>query len=159
MLACLGAEVTLTDLPMTMNLLSQNVRYNEHLFAERGGKAKALPLDWTTNDVMGMQKPDIIVAADVIYRRELMEPLLSCLLQLMWPSTQLWLAHVRRWRSDMDFFKRLVKYCKVRTVYGEPDKEDDNVRRHSSRLPHLEKGKQQIFLITMKDSDLSTKDT
>lgn len=158
-LACLGAEVILTDLPMTMTLLSQNISYNEHLFVEGGGKAKAVPLDWTTNEARGMQKPDFIVAADVIYRRELMEPLLSCLLQLMGPSTELWLAHVRRWRSDMDFFKKLVKYCKVRTVYGRPSNEDDNIRKHPSRLPHLEKGKQQIFVVTMKDSYLTRNDT
>ena len=62
-------------------LLNQNIALNSTSIAASGGSAVAFPLIWGETDCSTLQRiwasPDIVVAADVIYHRELMTPLLS----------------------------------------------------------------------------------
>ena len=62
-------------------LLKSNIALNSTLLKASGGLAVAFPLVWGETDCSKLEqqwaKPDLIVAADVIYHRELMDPLLE----------------------------------------------------------------------------------
>ena len=67
-------------------MLHGNIRQNETVFEESGGFATAFPFVWGQTKVENLeeawQRLDIILAADVIYHRELFDPLLSALSDL-----------------------------------------------------------------------------
>eukprot|EP01043_Picozoa_sp_COSAG02_P018725 COSAG02_NODE_882_length_16211_cov_27.762103_1_plen_349_part_00 len=87
--AALGARVSATDLPYSLALLQRNVDSNAELLAAAGGSVAVGSLDWlsTVNsgkllksclDVARLLDTDfdIVLAADVIWDAELVEPLL-----------------------------------------------------------------------------------
>ncbi|KAK9819756.1 hypothetical protein WJX72_002004 [[Myrmecia] bisecta] len=108
--AALGAQVMLTDMPQVLALMDANIARNASIIQAAGGSAQACELTWGQTSVSllacGWDKPDLVVAADVIYHRELFEPLLSTLKSLGNLGTQILLAHVRRWKSDKHFFSK-----------------------------------------------------
>ena len=67
--------------PCQQELLNSNIALNTALLEASGGLAVAFPLVWGETDCSRVEqqwvKPDLVVAADVIYHRELMTPLLE----------------------------------------------------------------------------------
>ena len=67
-------------------MLHCNIRQNETVFEESGGSATAFPFVWGQTKAEDLkeawQRSDIILAADVIYHRELFDPLLIALSDL-----------------------------------------------------------------------------
>lgn len=65
------------------SLLDRNISLNEATLSAGGGTAQSCELTWgvTTLDALphAWHSPDLVVAADVVYHRELFQPLLSCL--------------------------------------------------------------------------------
>ena len=82
-LHALGADVTLTDLEGNLELLGANARANVHARAE---PARVLPLRWGNPplpDALDPFRPfDVILATDVLYSHEAVEPLISTLVEL-----------------------------------------------------------------------------
>lgn len=119
--AALGATVLLTDLPNVMALLEQNIALNKSAVQVGGGTVQCCELIWGVTLVsslgQGWACPDLVVAADVVYHRELFDPLLISLRSL--GSKANLLAHVRRWKSDAVFFKQLRKYFAVTDITTE----------------------------------------
>ena len=84
--AALGARVSATDLPYSLVLLQQNVSSNAELLAAAGGSVAVGALDWLSTGNTGAgclelaglldNDFDIVLAADVIWDVELVEPLL-----------------------------------------------------------------------------------
>ena len=68
------------------DMLHCNIRQNETVIEESGGSATAFPFVWGQTKMEDLeeawQRLDIILAADVIYHRELFDPLLSALSDL-----------------------------------------------------------------------------
>ena len=64
-------------------LLNTNIRQNNPLIEAAGGSAQAAVLSWGLTSLGdlpdGFRQPDIIIAADVIYHRDIFEPLMSTL--------------------------------------------------------------------------------
>ena len=60
-------------------MLKRNIALNTGLIEAGGGSAVAFPLVWGLTDCSTLDQrwrtPDVVVAADVIYHRELMAPL------------------------------------------------------------------------------------
>ena len=65
------------------NLLEQNILLNEAAIAAGEGSVQCCELTWGVTSVtslpQGWATPDLVVAADVVYHRELFDPLLSIL--------------------------------------------------------------------------------
>ncbi|XP_039300433.1 protein-lysine methyltransferase METTL21D-like [Nilaparvata lugens] len=47
--ACLGANVTVTDLPEVLPALLSNIEDNKSIWKKNGGKIKAKPIDWSSS--------------------------------------------------------------------------------------------------------------
>jgi predicted nicotinamide N-methyase len=78
--AALGARVSATDLPYSLPLLRRNVDSNAELLAAAGGSVAVDTLDWLATAADGANKllanVDVVLAADVIWDEELVEPML-----------------------------------------------------------------------------------
>ncbi|BDA41992.1 probable EEF1A lysine methyltransferase 3 [Coccomyxa sp. Obi] len=119
--AALGADVLLTDLPDPLDIVRDNIALNSDTIASAGGNAAAQAFVWGKTDVSELtpewRTPDIIVAADVVYRRELFQPLLHALKSLGGShGTRILLSHVRRWKSDKFFFQQARKHWAVTDI-------------------------------------------
>ncbi|KAK9846615.1 hypothetical protein WJX81_007617 [Elliptochloris bilobata] len=108
--AALGARVLLTDLPEPQALIRQNIAINAAAIAGAGGAAEAAVLAWGVTDPASLPGAwatlDLVIAADVVYHRDLFGPLLATLAAFGAAGVPILLAHVRRWKSDRHFFAR-----------------------------------------------------
>ncbi|KAJ6654027.1 hypothetical protein lerEdw1_007536, partial [Lerista edwardsae] len=84
MAACLGANVTVTDLEEVQDLLRMNIETNQHLIT---GSIQAKVLKWGEEVTDFLPAPDYILMADCIYYEESLEPLLKTLKDLAGPET------------------------------------------------------------------------
>jgi hypothetical protein len=72
------------------DLLERNIGLNNQLIEAGGGTAVAFPLVWGSTDCSTLDQrwrhPGIVVAADVIYHRELISPLFEAMSSLGEPN-------------------------------------------------------------------------
>ena len=73
----------ITVLWVCQALIQQNIALNAAAIAAGGGSAKAAVLAWGVTDPCSLPRawpaPDLVIAADVVYHRELFQPLLATL--------------------------------------------------------------------------------
>ena len=99
----LGSEsVTLTDLPYCLSLTKRNIEKNRGLLK---GVVKAQELDWFQPPPTLDPKPDVILVADCVWTRQLVQPLLSTLSTLCDPDTTIiYISYQRRGKDTHDAF-------------------------------------------------------
>lgn len=128
-LALFGAHVTLTDLPEVVSgPLARNVERNAAAVAAAGGSACARPLAWGDEShlaALGGGRWDVLVAADVVYRRALFMPLVSSVRALAGPGTHVLIAGLKRWRWESEFWRELVRagFAQRVEVWAQPQPE------------------------------------
>jgi len=144
----LKCNVALTDLPVAMSLLEQNIDLNRHQFRNGPDAVFAAPLPWGQNafedgtlqkvisklfhqssnksaletDLSTSHKPIMILASDCVYYEELHEPLeetLAAILSTAHPDSICLIAGMRRWKRDNTFYKKLGR--RTRTSLGTLD--------------------------------------
>ncbi|XP_042321089.1 protein-lysine methyltransferase METTL21D isoform X2 [Sceloporus undulatus] len=93
MAACLGANVTVTDLEEVQDLLKMNIENNWHLIT---GSIQAKVLKWGEDVTDFLPSPDYILMADCIYYEESLEPLLKTLKDLSSPNTHILCCYEER---------------------------------------------------------------
>ena len=68
------------------DLIRKNIRLNQRTIDLAGGSATAHELTWGMTQIAQLPKhwqvPDVVLAADVVYRQELFQPLLEALSML-----------------------------------------------------------------------------
>lgn len=89
--ACLGANVTITDLQDFVPLMKLNIEKNQHLLQ---GSVEAKCLKWGTT--VEDKNPDYVFLADCIYYEESLEPLVDTITQLSSPSTIVFCCYEER---------------------------------------------------------------
>lgn len=126
--AALPARTVLSDLPDALPNLRHNVELNEHLLGSAGGAASVVPLRWGDASAMAdvavaqTASPfDLVVASDVVYYEELVDPLIETLRFFVKGEVAFVMAHMRRWkRTDKKFFGRARKLFDVEVVHEDP---------------------------------------
>mmetsp|Transcript_126047 Transcript_126047/g.368322 ORF Transcript_126047/g.368322 Transcript_126047/m.368322 type:complete len:313 (-) Transcript_126047:392-1330(-) len=117
-----GAHVTLTDLQEVLSQTTEaNLEANLPALRKPGGAAastvKLQPLAWGGSvDHLDPRPPfDYILAADIVYKPELFEPLKQTLLQLSGAGTRVLLSYTRRRSQEEWFFSSLCEdfHCSV----------------------------------------------
>ena len=92
--AILGAEVILTDLPVYLPSVSQNIEANQHLIT---GKAEAVGLDWKESVSASLAaSADMVMVCDCVYYEASLQPLIDTILALIKPEARVILAYERR---------------------------------------------------------------
>ncbi len=84
--AALGAQVTLTDLPYTLDNLRAAVARNAHHVKPGAAAPVVGALDWLApqaSALPGLQAMDLVLGADVVWVEELIPPLVSTLAWLL----------------------------------------------------------------------------
>jgi predicted nicotinamide N-methyase len=126
--ARLGAErVVCTDgdealLPLTERNVSANLR------SEVRRRCRVMRLRWghegdvrAARAACGARGPDVVVAADVVYRPTTFGPLVHSLGRLMRAGAKLWLGYTNRFATDALFFEQLERsglFSGARTIVG-----------------------------------------
>ena len=94
--ATLGAEVVLTDLPVYLPSVLQNIEANQHLITGTG-KASAVGLDWKESVSASLAgTADLVIVCDCIYYEASLQPLIETILALIKPEALVILAYEKR---------------------------------------------------------------
>jgi len=102
--ACLGASVTLTDLPAIIASTQDNIATNANLIAQGGGSAQVEALQWDNHsDEVLRRNYSWVLGSDVTYDSAVLPKVAGLLSELAAasPSTSILLAHVQR-RQELD---------------------------------------------------------
>ena len=109
--AILGAEVILTDLPVYLPSVSQNIEANQHLIT---GKAEAVGLDWKESVSASLAaSADMVMVCDCVYYEASLQPLIDTILALIKPEARVILAYEKRpdkLELYEQFFSMIEKY-------------------------------------------------
>eukprot|EP00271_Cylindrocystis_brebissonii_P010215 TRINITY_DN26340_c0_g1_i1.p1 TRINITY_DN26340_c0_g1~~TRINITY_DN26340_c0_g1_i1.p1 ORF type:complete len:234 (+),score=39.00 TRINITY_DN26340_c0_g1_i1:1076-1777(+) len=120
-MSLMGADTTLTDIPAVLPILKKNLKRNmtnlEAKKASRGhftghlpGKVKVAPLLWSNKKQINAVKPpyDFVVAADVVYLEEIVEPLIQTMLDVSTSDTVILLGYKERQEEAHAMFWELL---------------------------------------------------
>lgn len=154
-----GAQVVLTDLPEVLAEVTEaNLQANLPALRDSGaapqGTVALQPLAW--GDGVGHLEPpppfDYVLAADVVYRPELFEPLRRTLLQLAGPGTRVLLAYTRRRSQEEWFFSSICEDfdCKVVESDGAPQLEGEGTGEGDAWRGFTGYGESAIFLLVRR---------
>uniref|UniRef100_A0A8D0GQI3 EEF1A lysine methyltransferase 3 n=1 Tax=Sphenodon punctatus TaxID=8508 RepID=A0A8D0GQI3_SPHPU len=131
--ALLGGDVTITDLPLALKQIEENVHNNlpeEHLTRTRvctlswGIDQKDFPIDY-----------DIILGADIVYAKDTYPLLIRTLRYLCGPRSTIYLSSkMRREHSTMEFFETLLPVHFVLELAYRDENEDISVYRVTSKM-------------------------
>ena len=101
-----AAAVTLTDMAGNLPLLEKNKQLLEEECKKR---ITVEELMWGS-DVQKFNPPlDVIVATDVVYNHDVVQPLIESLRALSGPETQVYLAYGRNRSAEESFFRGVHK--------------------------------------------------
>ena len=106
--AALGAaSVTLTDLKYCLKSLEANMHASD-----LASRCRVLELDWLNPDLTDIGEIDVVIAADVVWLKKLVEPLVALLakLKMLRPGVEFYLSHqTRSTETDDALFAELSK--------------------------------------------------
>ncbi|XP_019412018.1 PREDICTED: protein-lysine methyltransferase METTL21B [Crocodylus porosus] len=103
----LGGDVTLTDLPLALEQLQENVARN--VPAEHMARVRIRALSWGLDHEQFPSGYDVILGADIIYLRDTYPLLLRTLQHLSGPGSTIYLASkMRQEHGTTDFFETLL---------------------------------------------------
>uniref|UniRef100_A0A1B6L7E1 Uncharacterized protein n=1 Tax=Graphocephala atropunctata TaxID=36148 RepID=A0A1B6L7E1_9HEMI len=119
--SCLGAHVTMTDLPEVIENLKNNIECNKLVWESCGGNAQARSLKWGSSDIDAYSPPDVLIATDCVYYEESVEPLVQTMTALSSDKTEILVCQEERdteqqqhaWKLFRDLFTKHFEYTKV----------------------------------------------
>ncbi|KAM0001662.1 putative lysine methyltransferase, S-adenosyl-L-methionine-dependent methyltransferase [Helianthus debilis subsp. tardiflorus] len=119
--AILGADVTVTDLPHVLPNIKFNADVNASVVGTRGGGVHVAALSWGKVEEMEDvgREYDLVIGSDVVYHDNLYEPLIETLKFLLLGDGEkvFLMAHLRRWKKESGFFKKVKKWFRVDLVH------------------------------------------
>ena len=136
--ACLGARVRLTDRTEALELLQANIAANADQIVAAAGKCSAHELDWCSESTMTPLRAeyDVLLASDVVYKADLVTPLLRTLEFFCPPGSRcvLLLAYKKRFaEEEAPFFDGLKQRGFTISVLEVEDAEDGEEKGGATR--------------------------
>jgi len=121
MLGRMGHPMTITDYDdHALALLQKNVKHNK-LKNVRVNK-----LDWFQSEVD--ETYDIIIGSELIYKEELIQPLLDLFLKCLKPEGKIFIAHDRVRRNMLPFLEKAEQYFQVHSTAKKLNTNDKQYR-------------------------------
>ncbi|XP_050369453.1 uncharacterized protein LOC126787626 [Argentina anserina] len=134
-MALLGCDVVMTDQVEVLPLLMRNVERNTsritQMSSESFGSVQVAELNWGNEDHIRAVDPpfDYIIGTDVVYKEDLLEPLLQTIFALSGPKTAILLGYeirstsvheqmVEMWKRHFEV--KLVPNSKMDSTYQHP---------------------------------------
>ncbi|KAL8163933.1 UNVERIFIED_CONTAM: EEF1A lysine methyltransferase 3 [Gekko kuhli] len=107
LVALLGGDVTITDLPVALKQIEENVHRN--LPAECLARTKVCPLSWGLDHLEFPSDYDFILGADIVYLKDTYPALIRTLQHLCGPQSTIYLSSkMRQEHSTVLFFETLL---------------------------------------------------
>ncbi|XP_010896230.1 protein-lysine methyltransferase METTL21D [Esox lucius] len=140
MAACLGAQVTVTDLEDLQTLLEVNIEDNRALISS--GSITAKVLKWGENLSKFLPYPHFILMADCIYYEQSVKPLVETLKRLVGPETCIICCYEQRTEGlnpkvEKQFFELLLQGFQAEEI--PLDKQDPEYNSPDIRILHIRK--------------------
>eukprot|EP01098_Paradermamoeba_levis_P012897 TRINITY_DN5746_c0_g1_i1.p1 TRINITY_DN5746_c0_g1~~TRINITY_DN5746_c0_g1_i1.p1 ORF type:complete len:209 (-),score=54.24 TRINITY_DN5746_c0_g1_i1:151-777(-) len=126
-----GATVVMTDMGVMIPLLEQNANLNLSSDLELNKNFSVKELNWENDDVSHLSPPfDYIVGSELIYKKELVKPLLGTIFRLCDERTQILLAVEIRCETTHNLFLEIASGLfdvnQVPSNRYHPDHRDDD---------------------------------
>uniref|UniRef100_A0A8C7Y0M3 EEF1A lysine methyltransferase 3 n=1 Tax=Oryzias sinensis TaxID=183150 RepID=A0A8C7Y0M3_9TELE len=132
--ARLGAEVTLTDLPLALPQLQANVSANTLSNGWPSAEPAVLPLSWGEDHLNFPSDWDLVLGADIIYLPETYPLLLKTLAHLCKSGAVVYLSSkMRREHGTHIFFEEYLPSRFHVTLIHRDEKQNNNIYRASLR--------------------------
>ena len=117
--ATLGANVVISDLPIYVNAIQENIEYNRDIMH---GEASALSIDWTepvAEDLVG--SADVVIVCDCVYYEASLQPLVRTIKDLLRNASNSCVIFAYEERPDkmllyQQFFELLHKHFVVKEI-------------------------------------------
>ncbi|KAJ7990723.1 hypothetical protein DPEC_G00289870 [Dallia pectoralis] len=138
MAACLGAQVTVTDLEDLQTLLQVNIEDNQERISS--GSITAKVLKWGENHSEFLPYPDYILMADCIYYEQSVKPLVGTLKSLVGPETCVICCYEQRTvginpKVEKQFFELLLQDFQCEEI--PLDKQDPEYNSPDIHILHI----------------------
>ncbi|XP_053150987.1 EEF1A lysine methyltransferase 3 isoform X4 [Hemicordylus capensis] len=130
--ALLGGDVTITDLPVALKQIEENVHRN--LPVECVARTRVCALSWGLNHKEFPNNFDFILGADIVYLKDTYPLLIRTLQYLCGPQTTIYLSSkMRQEHSAMIFFENLLPRHFTSTLAFRDENENINIYKVTSK--------------------------
>uniref|UniRef100_A0A8C8VNL3 EEF1A lysine methyltransferase 3 n=1 Tax=Pelusios castaneus TaxID=367368 RepID=A0A8C8VNL3_9SAUR len=128
----LGGDVTITDLPLALKQIQENVHRN--VPAEHSAQARVCALSWGLDHEEFLRDYDFILGADIVYLKDTYSLLIKTLRHLCGPRSTIYLSSkMRQEHSTVVFYEALLPlHFSLELVYRD-EKENINIYRVTSK--------------------------
>ncbi|XP_074836335.1 EEF1A lysine methyltransferase 3 [Carettochelys insculpta] len=128
----LGGEVTITDLPLALKQIQENV--NRNIPAEDSVRARVCALSWGLNHEEFPRDYDFILGADVVYLKDTYPLLIRTLQHLCGSHSTIYLSSkMRQEHSTAVFYERLLPLHFTSELAHRDENENINIYRVTSK--------------------------
>lgn len=133
----LGAEVTLTDLPLVLPQLQENVSANVPADGWPSTPPTILPLCWGEDHLSFLPDWDLVLCADIIYLPETYPLLVETLAHLCQNGAVAYLSSkMRREHGTQSFFEEHLPARLTVELVHRDEKQNNNIYRAAKRAEH-----------------------
>ncbi|XP_053150984.1 EEF1A lysine methyltransferase 3 isoform X2 [Hemicordylus capensis] len=127
-----GGDVTITDLPVALKQIEENVHRN--LPVECVARTRVCALSWGLNHKEFPNNFDFILGADIVYLKDTYPLLIRTLQYLCGPQTTIYLSSkMRQEHSAMIFFENLLPRHFTSTLAFRDENENINIYKVTSK--------------------------
>ncbi|EMP28979.1 Methyltransferase-like protein 21B [Chelonia mydas] len=128
----LGGDVTITDLPLALEQIQENVHKN--VPAEHSARAKVCALSWGLDHEEFPRDYDFILGADIVYLKDTYPLLIKTLQHLCGPHSTIYLSSKMRQEHSTDvFYEALLPLHFTSELAYRDENENINIYRVTSK--------------------------
>uniref|UniRef100_A0A8C3S729 EEF1A lysine methyltransferase 3 n=1 Tax=Chelydra serpentina TaxID=8475 RepID=A0A8C3S729_CHESE len=128
----LGGDVTITDLPLALEQIQENVHRN--VPAEHSARARVCALSWGLDHEEFLRDYDFVLGADIVYLKDTYPLLIRTLRHLCGPHSAIYLSSkMRQEHSTAEFYEALLPLHFTSELAYRDENENINIYRVTSK--------------------------